>query len=101
MPRAKASASKPKKAKKPKKPLDESDQEDDRESDHEEQKQTPRRKKVELKPEPQSEEEDEVYHVCGTCGTEFDCKDGVFSKSGKFKCSCPKEKDGGDIFFFL
>lgn len=55
-------------------------------------------KKIELCPE--AEDEEQIVHYCGDCGKDFECKDGIFNKQGKFRCSCFKEKDHGEIFFF-
>lgn len=58
---------------------------------------------VEFEPEePITDEEgEEIVHICGECQEEFLCADGKFSKDGKrFKCSCPREKDGSDVYYF-
>ena len=108
MPKSKSSSqsgSKPKKTKKSKEPSDEVDPEDfaqislDEETKEKKTRGRPK-KVVELRDESPDEDEEEIYHICGECQKEFTCADGKFGKSGKFKCSCIKEKDGSDVYFF-
>lgn len=109
MSKQKSSKTKPKKSalKKPKKvctlDIPDSDEENAEALEELRLEQKPVKKRhVEVQPSPDSgDEEEQIVHLCGACGDEIECQDGQFSNNGRrFKCSCPKEKDGKETYYF-